>query len=96
MVVKNIPYLIFLGIIAILYIANTFYAEKTFKEIEKTKTELKELRYQYITSRSTLMFESKQVEIAKRAEALGLKMTVIPPYKIFYSGDSVATKKESE
>jgi len=95
-VVRNLPYLFFLGIIAIIYIANTYYAEKTFKEIEITKTELKELRYQYITTKSTLMFESKQVEIAKRAEALGLKMTITPPYKIFYAGDSVTTKKEKE
>jgi len=85
-VVKNLPFLAYLGIIAIIYIANTYYAEKTFKEIETTKTELKELRYQYITTKSTLMYLSKQSEIAGRAQLIGLMETKVPPYKIFYSG----------
>ncbi|MBL7138060.1 MAG: hypothetical protein ISS17_04730 [Bacteroidales bacterium] len=94
-VVKNLPYLAFLAIIAIIYIANTYSAEKTFKEIEATKLELKELRYQYITTKSTLMFLSKQSEIAGRAKQLGLTETKVPPYKIFYSGlaQSATTEK---
>jgi len=84
-VVNNLPYLAFLAIIAIIYIANTFYAEKTFKEIEATKIELKELRYQYITTKSTLMYLSKQTAIAIRAKELGLTETKVPPYKIYYS-----------
>jgi hypothetical protein len=84
-VIRNVPFLLFLAVVALIYIANTYYAEKTFKEIERTKNELKELRYQYITTRSTLMFESTQVEIARRAVKLGMKETLIPPYKIYYS-----------
>ncbi|NQV02703.1 MAG: hypothetical protein HQ542_08665 [Bacteroidia bacterium] len=94
-VVNNLPYLAFLAIIAIIYIANTYYAEKTFKEIEVTKIELKELRYQYITTKSTLMYLSKRSEIAEQAKMLGLTETTVPPYKIFYSGlaQSVPTEK---
>jgi len=84
-VINNLPYLGFLTLIAIIYIANTFYAEKTFKEIEATKKELKELRYQYITTKSALMFTSKQTEIAMRAKQLGLGEKKAPPYKIFHS-----------
>lgn len=85
-VVKNLPFLAFLAIIAIVYIANTYYAEKTFKEIESTKSELRELRYQYITTKSNLMYLSKQSEIEGRARLIGLTETKVPPYKIFYSG----------
>jgi hypothetical protein len=88
-VVRNLPFLFFLAVIAIIYIANTYYAEKTFKEIELTKSELKELRYQYITTKSMLMYQSQQVEIGKRAEKLGLKETLIPPYKVYYTPDSL-------
>ena len=90
-VVDNIPFIIYLAILALLYIANTYNTERMYKEIEKTKTELKELRYSYITARSGLMFESKLSELNKRTQAIGLKETVIPPYKIFYSGDLVQT-----
>lgn len=87
--IRNLPFLFFLAVVAVVYIANTYYAEKTFKEIEKTKAELKELRYQYITTKSTLMYQSKQVEIGLRAEGLGLKETLVPPFKVYYSPDSL-------
>ncbi|MFC2101931.1 FtsL-like putative cell division protein [Bacteroidota bacterium] len=94
-VVNNLPYLAFLAIIAIIYIANTYYAEKTFKDIEATKVELKELRYQYISTKSNLMYLSKQSEIARRARMLGLTETKVPPYKIFYSGLAQSAEKEN-
>jgi hypothetical protein len=84
-VLSNLPFLVFLAILAMLYIANTYYSEKTFKEIETTKNELKELRYQYITAKATLLYYSKQTEIAKRVEPLGISGTTKPPFKIFYS-----------
>ena len=90
-VIGNLPFLIFIAMLALVYIANTYYAEKTVKEIERTKVELKELRFQYITTKATLMYYSKQTEIARRALKFGLKETMIPPYKIFYSNDSTKT-----
>jgi len=89
---KTIPYLGYLTILAIAYISNTYYAEKTFRQIEKIKIELKELRFQYISSKSELMYYGKQTEIAKRVMSAGLKETKIPPFKIFYAKDSLNTK----
>lgn len=83
-VMNNLYFLVYLAILAMLYIGNTYYAEKTFKDIEKIKNELKEYRFQHITAKSALMFHSQQSEIAKRAAAYGLKVTTLPPYKIFY------------
>jgi hypothetical protein len=82
------------AILAIFYIGNTYYSEKAFKEIEKTKNELKELRFQYLTTKSTLMFFSKQSEIAGRVDKFGLKQSMVPPYRIFYSHESF--KKETD
>jgi len=93
-VVKNLPFLAFLAIIAIIYIANTYYAEKTFKDIEATKVELKELRYKYITTKSNLMYISKQSEISVRATLLGLKESKVPPYKLFYAGGLTGKRGE--
>jgi len=93
-VVNNIPFLIYLTVLALFYIANTYNTERMYKVIEKTKTELKELRYQYITARSTLMFQSKLSELNKRTQAIGLKETLIPPYKIFYSGDQLQKEQK--
>ena len=89
---KTIPYLGYLTLLAVAYISNTYYAEKTFRQIEKIKVELRELRFQYISSKSELMYYGKQTEIAKRVLPAGLKETKIPPFKIFYASDSVKPK----
>jgi hypothetical protein len=91
---KTIPYLGYLTVLAIAYISNTYYAEKTFRQIEKIKIDLKELRFQYISSKSELMYYSKQTEIAKRVIPAGLKETKIPPFKIFYAKDSLSVKDQ--
>lgn len=92
-VTGNILFILYLALLAMVYIANTYYTEKKFKAIERTKTELKELRYGYITTKSTLMFQGRQSEISKRALSQGLKEAKIPPYKILYAGDTV-TKQQ--
>ena len=93
-VLRNLPFLIFLALLAMFYIGNTYYSEKTFKEIEKIKNELKELRYQSITAKAKMLDVGKQTEIAKKVERLGIKGTTTPPYKIFYS--KALLKKETD
>ena len=84
-VLNNLPFFIFLAVLALFYISNTYYTEKTFKQIEKIKNELKELRYQSITTQAKMLDISKQTEIAKKVGQLGIKETTTPPYKIFFS-----------
>jgi hypothetical protein len=93
-VIRNVPFIFYIAFLALVYIANTYYAEKTYKQIERTKTELKELRFLYLTSRSTLMFNGRQTLIANRAAKFGLKETVLPPYKIFYNKTTTSVREE--
>jgi hypothetical protein len=93
-VLSNLPYLVFLAILAMFYIGNTYYTEKTFKQIEKITNELKELRYQSITAKSKVLDLCKQTEIAKKVERLGITGTISPPYKIFFS--KALLKKETD
>ncbi|MBL7919524.1 MAG: hypothetical protein JNJ40_04370 [Bacteroidia bacterium] len=79
---KHLPFIIFLAFIAILYIANGYYADDKIREVNKISNQLKELRSEYISTKSDLMFASKQSEVAKSAEKLGLKEPVVPPTKI--------------
>lgn len=83
-VVKHLPFVLFLAFIALLYIANGYYAEDTVRQLNKAGTELKELRSEYITTKSELMYISKQSEVANMAEKknLGLKESLVPPQKI--------------
>lgn len=79
---RSVPYIIFLAFIAILYIAYGYYADDTIRESNKVSNQLKELRSEYISTKSELMFASKQSEVAKAVDSLGLKEPVVPPMKI--------------
>lgn len=79
---KHLPYILFLACMAILYIANGYYADDKIREANSISNQLKELRSEYISTTSDLMFASKQSEVAKSAEPLGLKEPLVPPFKI--------------
>ncbi len=78
-IVKNIPYFLFLSVLAVIYIYNGHYSDNTVKNINKTSKDLKELQYEYKSMKSEVMFRSKQSELAKAVEPLGLKELVQPP-----------------
>lgn len=80
--VRFLPFLLFLTFLGLLYIANIYYAEENIREIDALNRELKELRYEYVATHTKLMHISKQSELAKRLEALGLKESTVPPFKI--------------
>jgi len=84
---KFLPFLLFLALLAVFYIGNTYYAEKKNSKTNKLKKELKELRYDYITSKSELMFHSKQSEIVKKLSSTGIKESKEPPKKIHLEKD---------
>jgi hypothetical protein len=88
-VIRTLPFLFFLTMLAVIYITNSYYAEKTIRNIEKTKSELKELRTEHISVKSELMFKSKQSEVAVKLIQYGIKESVIPPIKIFIPKDSI-------
>ena len=80
--VKLLPFFLFLFLMAMAYIANGYYAEEKIRRLNSITNELKELRSEYITIKSDLMFISKQSEVAKAAETMGIKESVVPPKKI--------------
>lgn len=80
--VRVLPFLLYLTILGMLYIANKHYAEKNIRQIEKINKELKELKWEHMTTKHELMFKSKQTELAKTTAAFGLKEAVVPPIKI--------------
>jgi hypothetical protein len=94
-ILRNLPYVVFLAFLAMVYIGNTYYSEKTFKQIEKIKNELKELRYRSISAKSRMLDVGKQTEIARKVERIGIRGTTSPPYKIYYSKSHVEKVTDS-
>jgi len=81
-VTANVPFFLFLSVLAVLYIANGHIADKTVRDINTTANQLKELQYEYKTVKSDLMYKSREAEMIKATEPLGLKVTAEPPIHI--------------
>jgi hypothetical protein len=89
-VVRTLPFFLFLFLLAIVYISNGYYAEDTVRALNRVNNELKELSSEYISTKSELMFRSKQSEVARALEPYGIKESVTPPKKI------LVNKKDKE
>lgn len=76
------PFIIFLAMLAMVYIANRHFAEKNIREISKLTVEVKELSWDFKTLKADLMLKSTQSEVAKQVDTLGLKEPIEPPTKI--------------
>ena len=77
--VHYVPFALFLGLLAVIYIANGHYANDTLRKTGKASTELKQLQYEYKTLQAELMYRSKQSELERAVVPLGLKRMEEPP-----------------
>lgn len=83
----NLPFVLFCSLLAIVYIGNTHMAEKKMRHLNTLQPKLKELRWEYMTTKAELMYKSKQTEVAKEVAPYGLKKIQSPPYKIIVRGN---------
>jgi hypothetical protein len=88
-VVRQLPFIIFLAILAILYIGNRYHSEKLVRRTSELQNELKELRAEAITVSAELMHMSRQSEVLKllRRNNLDLVESLEPPRKIVVKRD---------
>jgi hypothetical protein len=91
--IKVMPFVFFLTGIALIYIANSYYAERTIRDIDRAAKDIKELRSEYISTKSDLMFKSNQSQVAVAAIPSGLKESRTAPKKIVVTNPS--TKKSN-
>ena len=83
-ILKQLPYIVFLVILAFIYIANRYHAEKIVRGTSKMEIKLKELKSEHIAIASELMQISKQSEVAKRVRDrnINLEEATEAPIKI--------------
>ncbi len=83
-VLKQLPFVLFLTLLGIIYIGNRFHAERMVRKISEMKTEVGNLRSEEITITSELMNISRPSEVAAlvASKNMGLKESMVPPKKI--------------
>lgn len=84
---EMMPFLIFLSVLCMLYIANSHLAVKNVRKIDQLNKEVKELSWEYKSLKADLMFKSKLTEVAKKVDTLGIKELTEPPKKIIVNSN---------
>ncbi|HEY0355792.1 MAG TPA: FtsL-like putative cell division protein [Flavisolibacter sp.] len=86
-IVKQIPFFLFLAVLAVIYIYNGHLADRRAREISKTTRELKELQFEYKDVKGDVLELSTQGQLIRIVEPLGLKELTTPPVVLIDSSD---------
>jgi len=78
----NMPFILFCAGLMITYIAYGYHTERIVRDLDRTDSELKELRSEYITVQSQLETKEQQSQVAAGIGDLGLRESVVPPVKL--------------
>lgn len=85
----NMPFILFCAGLMITYIAYGYHTERIVRDLDRTDTELKELRSEFITVRSQLETKEQQSQVASGIGELGLRESVVPPVKLEVEQDEL-------
>jgi hypothetical protein len=76
-VVRNLPFVGFLGALGVLAIFWAHQAEQQSRQISKLSAELSEIKSEYLEAKSTLMLMGTESSVRERTQLMGM----IPPTK---------------
>ena len=79
---RILPFIFFVSLWVILYIANHHYGEKTLLQIDRMHKEMKDLKADFYTTNAELSNKSIQSHVAKMVEPMGLKELTEPAQRI--------------
>ena len=81
-ILTNIPYIAFLALLVVIYIANSHRAVEMQRELNKQQQVLKELRWRYMDTKTRFMNAATESNVIQSGTALGLKPLTLPAYSI--------------
>ena len=79
---NKLLYILFIGFLAMIYIANSHFSERRIREIQVLQDDIKELRWEYMTLAAENRVKAQRSQMADRFAVLGLKPFERSPYKL--------------
>ena len=81
-VYKNMPFIAFLAVLAMVYIANAHRGEKVMREIQALEKVAKEEHWRYMSIESDATRQGRRADVQGRLGDSGLQMPVEPPKEL--------------
>ena len=79
---KQFPFMVYITVLLMAIITNTYIAEERNRELTQTTKTLNDLQVEYIQVKSAIMEASKQSVLAKKLANVGLKEATEPLKRI--------------
>ena len=70
---KMLPFILYVAFLGMIYIGNRHQTEKDIRAIDKLNKDVKELEWDYKTTKADLAYTGTLSEVAKRVDTLGIK-----------------------
>jgi len=81
--INQLPFVLYVTFLFLLYIANSYYGEKTVYKMESYKSELIGLRSEYISAKTRLMTAVNLTKVNEKLSTRKIYPSHTPPGKIF-------------
>ena len=79
---KQFPFMVYITVLLMAIITNTYIAEERNRELTQTTKRLNDLQVEYIQVKSAIMEASKQSVLVKKLQGTGLKEATEPLKRI--------------
>lgn len=79
---RNIPFIFFMVTLGLVYIANSHFAEKKVRKIERLKKQAQTLKWEYWSLQSQIMHGSTQSALSEKVVPFGLLEPTDSPKRI--------------
>lgn len=79
---NNLLFFFYLAFLAVIYIAYGHWTDRTIRNINKTEAKLRDLKFEYKTSKAAVMDAGKIKNIANKAQQEGLEMSTTMPLEV--------------
>ena len=90
---KQFPFMVFVTLLLMAIITNTYIAERKNRELTDTTRKLNDLQVEYVQVKSAIMEASKQSVLAKNLNGTGLKEVTEPLKRITIEEPEKSTKQ---
>ena len=90
---KQFPFMVYVTLILMAVITNTYIAEERNRELAKTSKHLNDLQVEYVQLKSAIMDASKQSVLVKRLNGTGLKEATEPLKRISANEEPMKTEE---
>ena len=82
---KQFPFMVYITVLLMAIITNTYIAERNSRELTQTARKLNDLQVEYVKVKSDIMEASKQSVLAKRLAGTGLKEATEPMKRLEFA-----------